>query len=260
MKCPHCGFISRRDYDYCPYCGEKISAERDGLRRVIHIGRLFEVKLKTLLYLILANAFVLVFIIDIFLDFKYSIALFFLGAVIATVIVIEAFRIKKSIIGFLEKVDFWIVTFLLLCAFFLRFDGVFDARPYIICYVIPGFIIVSTFVLFLALLLLGSKTLKPIWSDALLFYHAAIVTALLVLMLVGEGIYKSNAIDWHNVPFIPYVVMMDQPGAPLGVAYLIEEILVIVSVAGSWLYVFDFNFILFGHIFREVRSSYGDRD
>ena len=271
MKCPHCGFISRRDYDYCPYCGEKVGVERDGLRRVLHIGRFFEVKVKTLLYLLLANAFVAVFVLDLLLQFKYSIGLYFLGAVILAVIAIEALRVKKSIITFLEKVDFGILTFLILCAFFLRFDGVFDARPYIICYVIPMFIIVSTFVLFMALLLLGSKTIKPLWSDALLIYHAAIATTILVFMLVGKGIYDfSIAADvnkdpgrfnlWKSFFFIPFSVIIENEGGALGVGFLIEQIVVIASVALSWLYVFDFNFILFGHIFREVRSSYGDRD
>ena len=279
MKCPHCGFISRRDYDYCPYCGEKVGVEKDGLRRVIHIGRFFEVKVKTLLYLLLGNAFVVVFVLDLLLQFKYSIGLYFVGAVILTVIAIEALRVKKSVLTFLEKVDFGILTFLILCAFLLRFDGVFDARPYIICYVIPAYIIVSTVALFMALLLLGSKTIKPLWSDALLIYHAAIATTILVFMFVGEGIYNFSLANppaqpdplnplppeelkymWENFFFVPFCIIIGKKNHPLGTGFLIEQIVVITSVALSWLYVFDFNFILFGHIFREVRSSYGDRD
>ena len=58
MKCSRCGFISRRDLDYCPYCGQKVEKENDSLKKTIKVGRLFEIKTKTLIYLILINLLV----------------------------------------------------------------------------------------------------------------------------------------------------------------------------------------------------------
>ena len=257
MKCSRCGFISRRDLDYCPYCGQKVEKENDSLKKTIKVGRLFEIKTKTLIYLILINLLAVAFIVDYFFDFKYE---FGLGAFIILVICILAFegtQAKKSAVMFAEKIDFWLTTLLLLCCFFLRIKGVFDIRNIMIAYVLPGYIIVSTLALFILLLTLGTKNIKPLWTGALILYHLVIALVLLIFVLVSR--HRFVVSGYNATDIIPYVIMCEQ-GQPLGLPYLFEEIVTIIALTTSVLYFFNFNFILFSHVFREVRSAYGKRD
>ena len=256
MKCQKCGFISRRNYDRCPYCGSKLEQENNRLKRTVKIGRLFEIKTKTLIYLLMVNILALAFVADYFLNFKYNLGLAVFLILVLFILIFEALQIKKSPIMFAEKVDFWITLSLILCCFFLRVEGVFDVRKYVIAYVLPAYVLISTTILFVMLLFLGTKKIKPLWTGALIFYHLAIGLTLLIFVLVCKArfIHGYNATD-----IIPYVIMCEQ-GSPLGLPYLIEELLVVISFGVTTLYFFNFNFILFGHIFREVRSTYGKRD
>ena len=258
MKCSHCGFISRRDFDVCPYCGQKIEQEYDSLKKTVKVGRLFEIKIKTLIYLILINILAVSFVVDYFFSFKYAFGLGVFFFIVLCILIFEGTQAKKSAIMFAEKVDFWITMSLILCCFFLRIKGVFDARAYIIQFVLPGYTIVSTFALFIMLLCLGTKNIKPLLTGALIFFHLAVALTLLIFVLVCKGRFNAGA-AYHATDIIPYVIACNE-GQPLGLLYLAEEIIVIIALGTSTLYFFNFNFILFSHIFREVRSTYGKRD
>ena len=210
----------------------------------------------------MVNILALAFVADYFLNFKYNLGLGVFLILVLFILIFEALQIKKSAIMFAEKVDFWITLSLILCCFFLRVEGVFDVRKYVIAYVLPAYVLISTTIIFVMLLFLGTKKIKPLWTGVLIFYHLAIGLTLLIFVLVCKGILIQNEYKVTN-DIIHYVIMYEQgvdDKVTLGLPYLIEELLVVISFGVTTLYFFNFNFILFGHIFREVRSTYGKRD
>ena len=250
MKCTNCGFIMSRDYYRCPYCGTIHPSDDNVLHKTIQIGKTFVVRVQTLLYIIIFNLFIASFLVDWYFNFSYGITFwaYLLFGGIATAVTIYASK-KKNIIAIAERIDFFLLFALVLACGTLRF-GAIDPRPYMVCFGIPIYMILAT-LLSIALLFVKSKSkIRPLWTEALLIVHLVVILVLFVFSLVNKYSIINGA---EKIPF----TWMNVAGDLGSKTYQIQEILIYVAFGFTVGYLINYNIVLFGHIFRQVKGYYG---
>ena len=254
MKCKNCGYISTREFYRCPYCGQVHESENDILKTRLSFGGGFSIRIRTILYGFLVNVFGIAVMLDWFLDFKYSITLWAFIACFGTLLLISiAFMKRKSIYTIAERIDFFVLISLILCAGLCRIKGVFDIRPYFVSFAIPGYMLFTTFFSVLLLFMRKRSTaLRPVITELLLLFHALIATTLFVFLLVN----KYSVMNGASNPAFSWMQfgMTKDNITPL---YLVEEILIFAAFGASWAYFINYNLILVGFIYRKVRNIYG---
>ena len=254
MKCKNCGYISSREFYRCPYCGHINEEEDDILKTRIAFGGGFSIRIRTILYGFLVNVFGISVMVDWFLNFKYSITLWSFIACFGLLLFISiAFMKHKSIYTIVERIDFFMLISLILCAGLCRIEGVFDYRIYFVSFVLPGYMLFATaFSVLLLFLRKKSTALRPIITELLLLFHVAIATVLFVFLLVN----KYSVLNGVANPAFSWM-QFGMTKEHLTTLYIIEEVLIFTAFGVSWAYLIDYNLILVGYIYRKVKNIYG---
>ena len=266
MKCSDCGFVSSKFFYRCPYCG-KIHESKDNIfRKSITIGNLFVVRLQTIIYILVANLFATSVLVDWYFSFKYGITLWaFIVFISIALFVSIAASNKKSLISIMERVDFFILSALLLACGTCRIEGVFDFRMYIPTFAIPVFMILATLISFILLFRKSSSKIRPLWTEFLLLTHLAVISVVFALFLVDKYCMVGN-VEFAKLPF-KWFSFMNEPQIIDSVAdyslvlnsplFLIEELIIYAAFGAAVLYLLNYNIFLVGHIFRQVKGFYG---
>ena len=256
MKCSKCGFISRRDFYRCPYCGHANEEDFEGIRTRVNFGHDFSAQVRTIIIVFVVNLFLLSVLLDWYFDFKYAISLWSYFVLFGSLVVMEVISNKKSsLISSLEKMDLFLIGYLLLCCGLCKINNVFDARAYFPALIIPAFLIltaiISTFVIFFR----KQAKMRPIITEILFGLHFAIATVLFAFFLANKYCMMNGV----NVPFKWLLLdMKDGVRTPL---YTVSEILIFASFGISLVYLVNYNIMLVGSIFRKVKRIYGgERD
>ena len=253
MKCQNCGFISSREFYRCPYCGHIQESESDVLKTTLKFGGGFAVRIRTIIYGMLVNLFGLSVLIDWFLDFKYSITLWsfilcFGFAVVFSVITTK----RRTLMTAAERFDLYFLIMLILAPGLCRISGVFDFRAVCAGIVLPGYLILATFVSIVLLLRNKTHALRPLLTEVLLILHAIIATILFVFMLVNKYSVMAGV---ANPPF--HYLQFGMTADNVTTLYIIAEILIFGAFGLSWAYLINYNIMLVGFIYRKVMHLYG---
>ncbi len=264
MKCSKCGFISNRDFYRCPYCGHTNEEDFEGIRTRVNLGHNFSASIRTIVIVFVVNLFVLSFLLDWYLDFKFAISLWSYFVLFGSLTVVDVCSSKKgSLISSLEKMDLFLLGYLLLACGLCAIKGVFDARAYFPALIIPGYLIltavVSTFVIFLR-----KSKMRPIFTEVIFVLHFIIALVLFVFSLVNKYNieYQIDHVGAVNLAKIPFqFLLLDYKGAETTPLFLTSEILVFGSFGLSLIYLVNYNIVLVGSILRKVKRIYGgERD
>lgn len=266
MKCSKCGFISRRDFYRCPYCGHTNQEDFEGIRTRINLGHDFSAQVRTIVIVAVVNLFLLAVLLDWYLSFKYAITLWSYFVLFGSLVIMDVVSSKKNdTITAFEKIDIFLLGYLILCCGLCKIDGVFDARLLFPSIVIPAYIILST--LFSGVLFLTRKKtkLRPIWTEMLFFFRMTLGIVLFVFLLVNK-----NCLTAHPNGIFPYLEFNYRNATgdivPLNVSNLdalkkLSEILIFVAFGASAILLVNYNILLVGSIFRKVKRIYGgERD
>lgn len=247
MKCSKCGFISRRDFYRCPYCGHTNEEDFEGIRKRINLGHDFSAQIRTIIIVFAVNLFILSVLLDWYFNFQYAICLWSYFVLFGSLVVVDAISSKKgSLITSLEKMDLFLLGYLLLACGLCKINGVFDAREYFPSLIIPGYLIlaalVSTFVVFLR-----KSKMRPIFTEVIFVLHFIMATILFIFLLINK--YAPND------PF--KFLLFEDAGSAQGPLCLASEILIFVAFGLSVIYLVNYNIVLVGSIFRKVKRIYG---
>ncbi len=255
MKCSKCGFISRRDFYRCPYCGHTNEEEFEGIRKRINLGHDFSAQIRTIIIVFVVNLFLLSVLLDWYFNFQYAICLWSYFVLFGSLVVMDAVSSKKgSLITSLEKMDLFLLGYLLLACALCKIGPeeaiVFDAREYFPSLIIPGYLIltalVSTFVVFLR-----KSKMRPIFTEVIFVFHFIIATILFIFLLINK--YAPTA------PF--EFLSFENAGSAQEALCLASEILIFGAFGLSVIYLVNYNIVLVGSIFRKVKRIYGgERD
>lgn len=253
MKCQNCGFISSREFYRCPYCGHVHENESDVLKATLKFGGGFAVRVRTIIYGVLVNLFSLSVMIDWFFDFKYSITLWsfilcFGFAVVFSIITTK----RKTLISAAERFDLYFLCILILAPGLFRIAGLFDFRAESAGIIMPAYLILATFVSVVLLLRNRTNSLRPLLTEVLLIFHAAIATLLFVFLLVNK---YSVANGVSNPPF--HFLQFGMTAEGVTPMYIACEVLIFAAFGLSWAYLINYNIMLVGFIYRKVVHLYG---
>ena len=255
MKCSKCGFISNRDFYRCPYCGHTNEEDFEGIRTRINLGHNFSAQIRTIVIVFVVNLFLLSLLLDWYFDFKYAISLWSYFILFGSLTIVDiASNKKSSIITSLEKMDLFLLGYLLLACGLCAINGVFDAREFFPALIIPGYLIltaiVSTFVVFLR-----KSKMRPIFTEVIFILHFIIATLLFIFLLVNKYCIQNGV----TAPFA-FLTFADV-GSGKGVLCKISEISIFTAFGVSLIYLVNYNIVLAGSIFRKVKRIYGgERD
>ncbi len=253
MKCANCGFISNKDFFRCPYCGHIHEEENEGIRTRISIGHDISMQVRTILIIISLNLFGVALLADWYFGFQYSLSLwaFFLIFLPLTIVDIATSR-RKSLIIAAEKIDLFILLFLMLACGLGRINGVFDVTPYMSTLVLPGYLFLETIMASIILFKRRNEKIRPLWTELLLVFHLIVATIVFVFFLVNKYCILNGV---ANPPF-HYMTFGMTPEAKTPL-YIIEEILIFAAFGGCLIYLINYNVILVGYVYRKVKNIYG---
>ena len=255
MKCSKCGFISNRDFYRCPYCGHTNEEDFEGIRTRINLGHNFSAQIRTIVIVFVVNLFLLSLLLDWYFDFKYAISLWSYFILFGSLTIVDiASNKKSSIITSLEKMDLFLLGYLLLACGLCAINGVFDAREFFPALIIPGYLIltaiVSTFVVFLR-----KSKMRPIFTEVIFILHFIIATLLFIFLLVNKYCIQNGV----TAPFA-FLTFADV-GNGKDILCKISEISIFTAFGLSLIYLVNYNIVLAGSIFRKVKRIYGgERD
>ena len=255
MKCSKCGFISNRDFYRCPYCGHTNEQDFEGIRTRVNLGHNFSAQIRTIVIVFVVNLFLLSLLLDWYFDFKYAISLWSYFILFGSLTIVDiASNKKSSIITSLEKMDLFLLGYLLLACGLCAINGVFDAREFFPALIIPGYLIltaiVSTFVVFLR-----KSKMRPIFTEVIFILHFIIATLLFIFLLVNKYCIQNGV----TAPFA-FLTFADV-GSGKDVLCKISEISIFTAFGLSLIYLVNYNIVLAGSIFRKVKRIYGgERD
>lgn len=253
MKCTNCGFISSKDFYRCPYCGKIHDSEDNVLKKSITIGNIFSIRLTTLIYLIVFNLFGASILVDWYLKFNYGITLWAFIILFGVVLFVLIASSKRNPISTVEKVDLFILLTLILACGLCRMNGLFDVRKYMPGFVIPSFMILATIVSFSLLFIKSKSKIRPLWTEFLLLFHVFIIGLVFTFFLINKYCMEAGM---SNPPF--HYLTFGSTKGNITVLYRIEEVLIYVAFGLSLLYIVNYNIVLVGHIFRQVKGFYGN--
>ena len=253
MKCDNCGFVSNKEFYRCPYCGKVHESTENLFRRSFTLGNLFTIRLQTLIYIIVANIFGVALLVDWYFGFSYGIVLWAFIILFSIVLSVSIFGGKKNIISIYEKVIFYFMFCLILACGTCYIKGVFDFRPYVISFAIPLFVILSAIGSLFLLFVRKHSKIRPLWTEVLIIAQLSLMSVIFALFLVNKYCIINGV---EHVPFQWFQLGkgLDMVNTPL---YKFEELLIYFAFGVAVLYFFNFNIILIGHIFRQVKSFYG---
>ena len=257
MKCSNCGYISSRDFYRCPYCGKVQTSEADVLKTRLTFGGGFSVRIKTIIYILLINLFAGAVLVDWFLGFKYAITLWSYIACFGTITALSIATSKtKILVSVVERVDFFLVTAILISVFLGRIVGVFDIRFIMLSFVFPSYLIVATVLSLVLLFNNKGLALRPMVTELLLLFHLVLISILFVFFMVNKYCLEAGI---ANAPFsfLQFGATVDGGKIITTPAYLASEILLFVAAGLSWAYFINYNFFLIAFVFRKVQNIYG---
>ena len=261
MKCSKCGFISRRDFYRCPYCGHTNEQDFEGIRTRVNFGHDFSAQVRTIIIVFVVNLFLLAVLLDWYFSFKYAITLRSYFVLFGSLTDMDVVSGKKNdTITSFEKIDIFLLGYLILCCGLCKVSGAFDARMYFPALIMPGYIIVSS--LFSALLFVSRKKtkLRPIWTELLFSFRMIIGIVLFVFLLVnkhnGGTVFPFLSFAYHEGGTL---ISLNKELA--SVLTNVSEILIFVAFGASIILLVNYNILLVGSIFRKVKRIYGgERD
>ena len=256
MKCSKCGFISNRDFYRCPYCGHTNEEDFEGIRTRVNLGHNFSAQVRTIVIVFVINLFLLSLLLDWYFDFNYAISLWSYFILFGSLTVVEVSSSKKgSLITSLEKMDLFLLGYLLMACGLCAIKGVFDARAFFPALIIPGYLIltaiVSTFVVFLR-----KSKMRPIFTELIFIFHFVIATILFAFLLSNKYCIANGI----KAPFVFLTFDGLKPGVQTALCK-VSEISIFIAFGLSLIYLVNYNIVLAGSIFRKVKRIYGgERD
>ena len=255
MKCSKCGFISNRDFYRCPYCGHTNEENFEGIRKRVNLGHNFSAQIRTLIITFVINLFLFTVLLDWYFNFNYAISLWSYFILFGSLTVMDVSSSKKgSLITSLEKMDLFLLGYLILCCGLCAIKGVFDARAYFPALVIPAFLVITALISTFVILLRKSK-MKPIFTEVIFVLHFIISTVIFAFLLANKYCLAHNT----AVPF--KWLLLDMQNGVRTPLYTVSEILIFAAFGLSFIYLVNYNIVLTGSIFRKVKRIYGgERD
>lgn len=252
MKCSNCGFISNKDFYRCPYCGKIHSDEDNVFKRTISIGSVFSVRLRTILEIIVFNLFGASVLVDWYLNFNYGITFWAFIVLFGFVLVVSILSRKGSLITAVEKTDIFILAALILGCGLCHIKGLFDIRAYFPSIIIPSFLVLMTlFSLSLVFRRTESK-IRPLWTEVVIILHVMVISLIFTFFLINKYTMEAGV---ANPPF--HYLALGSTKGNLTIMYHVETVLIYLAFGLTIMYLVNYNLILIGHIFRQVKGFYG---
>lgn len=258
MKCEKCGFISRKDFYRCPYCGNLNEEQLDGLRTRVNIGHDFSVRVRTIIVASVVNLFLLSIFVDWYFNFAYSITLWSFMVLFGSLTIMDiATTKKKSVITAIEKIDFFLLCTMLISCGMFRIKGVFDLNMYFPTIILPAFLLLATLISTIFLFIRRRSKVRPIWTELLLAFHLIIAIIIFTFFLINKYCIEGGA---SYIPF--HYMQLDWSGSgPKTPLYLISEALIFACFGMSLITLINFNVVFVAYIYRKVKNLYGgERD
>lgn len=256
MKCDKCGFISNSNFYRCPYCGHEHKKDFEGIRTRVQLGKEFSAQVRTIIIILVVNLFLISVLVDWFLDFKYAITLWSYFILFGSLTVVDiASKKKVNPITALEKMDIFMLGYLILCIALCRIEPVFDARMFFPSLIIPAYLIFTAILSSFIFLSRKKNGVRPIWTETLYAFHLIIASVLFAFLLANKYSIQGG----HAAPF-RFLAFIDNNGNAIQGAntlITVSEILIYAAFGLSLIYLINYNILLVGYIYRRVKNIYG---
>ena len=240
MKCDNCGFIFNGDFDKCPYCGAVQSVEdKNILHTSVPLGRHNSVRVRTIFNVFIINLFLLSFFIDwLVFGFQYRITWFSFVGCFGAILALSIMYAFKSPLSFYERADLYFIVALIIASVSTQF-GSLDLRPIFGFVVIPLYLLISTIVAVVLMVMGRGKKFRPIMTEWSMLLRLALSIACLVIFLIG--LLSNRFCGW----------------AVIDGFVLLQKIAIFGSFGVAILTFLNFNLVLFLSIFNKVKYIYG---
>ena len=246
MKCEHCGFISSKEFYKCPYCGKIQPVESNILDNDIKIGTLFQIRLRTLIIVIITNLMLAAIFVDIITMFAYCVSYWSFIVLGGAYLVLSLRASKSPLIVTAEKIDIFILVILVLGTWAIKFKiGGIPAGRFMPTIVIPTATVLGSALSFSLLFTKRNHKFRPLWTEVLLFLHLALMVTIFVLYLVAKHGDNQVLRDYF---------LFD------GILGGYQMVVIYLGLAASVLYIINYNIVMFGHILKEVKIRYGGEE
>ena len=240
MKCDNCGFIFNGDFDKCPYCGAVQSGkDKNILHTTIALGHHNSIRVRTIFNIIFVNIFLLSFFVDwLVFDFEYRITLFSFVFCFGAILILSILYAFKSPLSVYERIDLYFIVALIIAAVSAQYGSI-DLRALFGFVVIPLYLLVSTSIAAILLIVGRGKKFRPIMTEWSMVLRLLLSIAALVLFLIA--LLSEKHCSWAIIDnFV-----------------LLQKIAIFGAFGIAILTFLNFNLVLFLSIFNKVKYIYG---
>ena len=240
MKCDNCGFIFNGDFDKCPYCGAAQSVkDKNILHTTIPLGHHNSIRVRTVFNVIFVNIFLLSFFVDwLVFNFQYRITLFSFVICFGAIVILSILYAFKSPLSVYERIDLYLIVALVLAAASAQY-GSLDLRALFGFLIIPLYLLVSTLIAAVLLIVGRGKKFRPIMTEWSMVLRLLLSIACLVIFLIA--ILSNKHCAWAIIE--DFVVL--------------QKIAIFGAFGVAILTFLNFNLVLFLSIFNKVKYIYG---
>lgn len=152
MRCLECNFVSRTDFDVCPYCKHQIH-ERFFIHLRIRLKDYLEITVGSIVLIIGINLFVAILVVDLVTKFQFNIS-FFMLSLLALFSLITAILSKPLIVRSIWKIDAYVIFVCCVALLFFNEYGIvhvgFGDNDYF-CAIIANYVLPCEFIVFVSL-------------------------------------------------------------------------------------------------------------
>jgi hypothetical protein len=230
MKCDKCGFIYNKKVDVCPYCGNLVKKKKMSFfDRYVPLGNYSRMSVRSIIYIICVNFFLLGIILDLFFGFYsgyyFSIYGYAIGFGLMTII--GVLTRSKGLMHAFERINLFAVGLFVLLLILLPTQFVTMAY-----FVIPLYFIIST-ITATTFCIAERKSIQPLKTigDGLLNWLFSL--AILIFLLVSLTFQSTETIS------------------------LLDKIIVYVSFIATSLFLFNTTLFIAARVISETRRPYG---
>lgn len=250
MKCSNCGFISSKPFYRCPYCGAVHESEANLLDRSVKVNSNVSVRIKTVINVMVFNLLGIAILLDWIFNFQFAISFFAYVLFMGIFIGVNLYNSKHNFFSILMGTDLYLIVGLAIAWCYQYVPAARGYVAYIPTFVIPVFIITSNIVsAFLLAIFAGKKKVRPLWFEVVLLIHLLLSSLVFIFFMICRyNLGGGTAFD--------YMAFGSTPSS-FTTMFIIEQVLIFTAFGSSILFIINYNLILIGYIFRQVKGSYG---
>lgn len=181
MKCEKCGFIYNGITKVCPYCGSEIfEKKKNFFLKKISLGNNVKLSLKTLIYIILINIFIIGVIVDLITNWQYKLTFYLFISTFMVITIISIAVNHSELISIFERIDFYLIASTAM-SFFFFYNQIYYSLDLFIPIYLMFYALIS-----IVLLIISKQHIRPIKYFFTGFFHWLIILTIFIMILIPD--------------------------------------------------------------------------